>query len=75
MYKRNANQLSTDLLQAFPDAKVLINDTKPRSKSYELMAIKEEGEGWFFRAEVQPMESKTSLYEPGDGTDSVNSTT
>ena len=46
VYKRNANQLSSDLLQAFPSAKVLINDTKPRSKSFELTAIKEDGEGW-----------------------------
>jgi len=44
VYKRNANQLSSELLQAFPSAKVLINDTKPRSKSFELTAIKEGGE-------------------------------
>lgn len=34
-------------MKAFPDAKVLINDTKPRSKSYELSVIKEDGEGWW----------------------------
>lgn len=44
MYKRNANQLSSDLLEAFPSAKVLINETKPRSKSFELTAMKEDGE-------------------------------
>lgn len=44
MYKRNANQLSTELMKAFSDAKVLINDTKPRSKSFELTLIKENGE-------------------------------
>lgn len=43
MYKRNASQLSSDLIEAFPDAKVLINDTKPRSKSFELTVIKEDG--------------------------------
>lgn len=47
VYKRNADQLSADLMKAFPDAKVLINDTKPRSKSYELSVIKEDGEGWW----------------------------
>lgn len=43
MYKRNTNQLSSDLIEVFPDAKVLINDTKPRSKSFELTVIKEDG--------------------------------
>lgn len=47
MYKRNASQLSSDLIEAFPDAKVLINDTKPRSKSFELTVIKEDGKGWY----------------------------
>ena len=46
VYKRNADQLASDLVKAFPSAKVLINDTKPRSKSYELTVIKENGEGW-----------------------------
>ena len=45
VYKRNANQLSTELMEAFPDAKVLINDAKPRSKSFEVTVIKENGEG------------------------------
>lgn len=45
MYKRNANQLSSDLMSAFPNAKVLINETKPRSKSFELSVVKEDGEG------------------------------
>ncbi|RMX44313.1 hypothetical protein pdam_00018863 [Pocillopora damicornis] len=40
----NANQLSSDLLKAFPSAQVLINETKPRSKSFELTAVKEDGE-------------------------------
>jgi len=31
-------------MKAFPNAKVLINDTKPRSKSYEVSVIKEDGE-------------------------------
>lgn len=44
VYKRNANQLSSDLLKAFPSAQVLINETKPRSKSFELTAVKEDGE-------------------------------
>lgn len=47
MYKRNASQLSSDLIEAFPDAKVLINDTKPRSKSFELTVIKEDGKGLY----------------------------
>lgn len=44
MYKRNANLLSSELLEVFPTAEVLINETKPRSKSFELTAIKEDGE-------------------------------
>lgn len=44
VYKRNANQLSSELMKAFPDAVVLINDTKPRSKSFEVTVIKEDGE-------------------------------
>ena len=32
-------------MKAFPSAKVLINETKPRSKSFELSVIKEGGEG------------------------------
>ncbi|KAK2574452.1 Selenoprotein H [Acropora cervicornis] len=33
-----------ELMKAFPDAVVLINDTKPRSKSFEVTVIKEDGE-------------------------------
>ncbi|KAM7441906.1 hypothetical protein ABFA07_009124 [Porites harrisoni] len=31
-------------MSAFPNAKVLINETKPRSKSFELSVVKEDGE-------------------------------
>ena len=45
MYKRNANQLSLELTKAFPDAEILINEQKPRSKSFELLLIKKDGTG------------------------------
>ena len=45
VYKRNATQLSSELTAEFPGCEVSINPSKPRSKSFEVTVIKEDGSG------------------------------
>ena len=47
MYKRNAISLTDEIKKVFPDAEVKLNPNKPRSKSFEVILVKEDNTGLY----------------------------